>query len=31
MSNMLEIALYSAIALVAGLLVAQFINEKFRK
>ncbi len=31
MSDMLEIVLYSAIALVAGLFVAQFINEKFRK
>ncbi len=31
MTDWIEITIYSVIALVAGLIVAQLINEKLRK
>lgn len=31
MSDLIETVFYSVIALVAGLLVAQYINDKLRK
>ncbi len=31
MSDVIEITIYCTIALVAGLIVAQLINDKYRK